>query len=168
MGLQFTIYGWKRCHQLDSLTWEIRTLKKSYHFTNPLKLLQEKVEKVLCFILIIQDCEDLSIQSAKLAISEANLHTTLGAVYSGGVSNGAVAGHWRLWGGNLHPPPWPVCGLFLAMMRLLVDGGGNQFKCEEKDKLNIGSLSNDFPLSIAIKGQITKGQSWEVAPVIPK
>ena len=45
------------------------------------------------------------------------------------------------------------------MMRLLVDGGGNQFKCEEKDKLNIGSLSNDFPLSIAIKGQITKGQS---------
>ena len=131
MGLQFTIYGWKRCHQLDSLTWEIRTLKKSYHFTNPLKLFQEKVEKVLCFILIIQDCEDLSIQSAKLAISEANLHTTLAAVYSGGVSNGAVAGHWRLFGENLHLPD--LCVAY-SLQWLLVDGGGNQFKCEEKDK----------------------------------
>ena len=45
MGLQFTIYGWKRCHQLDSLTWEIRTLKNSYHLRTPWNCFERRLKK---------------------------------------------------------------------------------------------------------------------------
>ena len=173
MGLQFTIYGWKRCHQLDSLTWEIRTLKNSYHLRTPWNCFERRLKKScvsfsLYKIVKIFQSNQLNWPLVKLIYIQ---HWALSTVEVRCIQwcCVAAAGHWRLWGETLHPPHLTCVWLNVAYSLQWWDFGWVMVENNLSVRKRIGNIGKTFQwLQPQLCNKSPVMSSCPMSPIIPK